>query len=96
MPLYEKYNSQAHVFPILLETIKQLAESIQASSFHCLFPSKTEHDWLQSHQNYSCFDDFLSKLTAAKRKNIRQEHRRVEQAGISFRKLSGYTATDKK
>jgi predicted N-acyltransferase len=106
--LLARKSDQADVFPILLETIKQLAEAIQASSFHCLFANQTEHDWLQSqdlltrhdcqfhwhNQNYTSFEDFLSKLTASKRKNIRQERRRVEQAGISFRRLSGNTATD--
>ena len=38
---------------------------------------------------YADFDDFLSRLSHARRKNIRQERRRVREAGVSVRWLEG-------
>jgi predicted N-acyltransferase len=38
---------------------------------------------------YADFEAFLSKLTRARRKNIRQERRRVREAGVSFKWLEG-------
>jgi len=38
---------------------------------------------------YADFDDFLSRLTAHRRKVIRQERRRVREAGVTFRWLRG-------
>ena len=40
-------------------------------------------------QGYADFDDFLSRMTRRRRKNIRQERRRVEEAGITCRWLRG-------
>ena len=45
-------------------------------------------------ENYNNFDDFLAKLNKKKRKNIRQERRRVEQQNIKIRVLNGHTATE--
>jgi len=94
--------------PILLKTTLELANTIEASSFHCLFPSHDDQNWLESQDlfirhdcqfhwhnyDYTCFDDFLAKLSSKKRKNIRQERRRVVEAGVSLRQLNGHTATD--
>ena len=38
---------------------------------------------------YESFDDFLSRLAQDKRKKIRQERRRVQDAGVTFRWLRG-------
>ena len=45
---------------------------------------------------YADFDDFLAQLTQAKRKNIRQERRKVRDAGVRFRwaRGAGITAAD--
>ncbi|MCZ2405459.1 MAG: GNAT family N-acetyltransferase, partial [Burkholderiales bacterium] len=47
-------------------------------------------------RTYTDFDDFLAALTQDKRKKIRQERRRVAQAGVHFRVLRGrhITAND--
>jgi predicted N-acyltransferase len=96
------------LLPVLLQTALELAESIEASSFHCLFPEKNNQDWLESQDllirhdcqfhwhnyGYASFDDFLQKLSAKKRKNIRQERRRVTDAKVSLRRLDGNTASD--
>jgi predicted N-acyltransferase len=39
--------------------------------------------------NYTSFDDFLASLSQDKRKKIRQERRKVADAGVSFRALHG-------
>lgn len=46
---------------------------------------KTEH----ANTRYTSFDHFLASLNQEKRKKIRQERRKVTQAGVSFRSLRG-------
>ncbi|MDX1556315.1 MAG: GNAT family N-acetyltransferase [Xanthomonadales bacterium] len=73
------------------------------SSWHCNFmrPEEAEacagtellprRDW-QFHwhnRGYADFDDFLATLKSRKRKKIRQERRRVSDAGVRFEWLSG-------
>ena len=40
-------------------------------------------------RNYTGFEDFLGDLTSVKRKKLRRERRRINEAGISFRILHG-------
>ena len=75
----------------------------EVSSLHVLFPPAAEAGLMQAagmllrrtvqfHWNndgYGGFDDFLSRMTRHRRKNIRQERRRVHEAGVSFRWLRG-------
>ncbi len=98
---------EAELFPLLLSAVVQVAEALQASSFHCLFPPADQLDWLaqqgltirhdcQFHwrnAGYTTFEDFLAALTSKKRKNIRQERRKVADAGVTLRSLDGNTAT---
>lgn len=59
-------------------------------------------DWLIRHdchfhwfnRGYQTFDDFLAQLKPKKRKNIKQERRKVEEAGVTFRRLNGHTASE--
>ncbi|MBE0494614.1 MAG: N-acetyltransferase [Thiomicrospira sp.] len=59
-------------------------------------------DWLIRHdchfhwfnRDYQTFDDFLAQLKPKKRKNIKQERRKVEEAGVSLRRLNGHTASE--
>jgi predicted N-acyltransferase len=81
----------------------ELARQTGTSSVHVLFPDTADLDCLtrlgfmprQSRQfhwqnrGYADFDDFLARLSHDKRKKIRQERRRVREAGISFRWLEG-------
>jgi len=83
----------------LLAAALELAQ--QASSLHVLFPQESEMELLlgrgllarrtvQFHwrnEGYRDFDDFLSRLTHSRRKNIRQERRRVRDAGVTLRWL---------
>lgn len=73
------------------------------SSLHCLFPSEQEAlEWqdaglmlrqgVQFHwenRGYADFEAFLAQLSHDKRKKIRQERRRVREAGIVLRRLCG-------
>jgi predicted N-acyltransferase len=45
------------------------------------------------HEKFTDFDDFLSHLSQEKRKKIRQERRKVAQAGVLFRVLRGAEIT---
>jgi uncharacterized protein len=74
-----------------------------ASSLHVLFPPETEARELKAHgmmlrrsvqfhwenRGYADFGQFLAELASAKRKKIRQERRRVSDAGVTFRRLVG-------
>ena len=98
---------EAELFPVLLSAVMQTAEALECSSFHCLFPAPEQLDWLadqgltvrhdcQFHwrnAGYARFEDFLAVLTPKKRKNIRQERRKVADAGVTLRALDGHTAT---
>lgn len=73
------------------------------SSFHCLFPddasdqamnqagllSRQGYQFHWPNQDYSHFDDFLAMLSHDKRKKIRQERRKVQDADIRFETRSG-------
>ena len=75
------------------------------SSLHVLFSDEAEllerHGLLlrrtvQFHwknEDYADFEDFLARLSHARRKNIRQERRRVREAGVSLRVLEGEAIT---
>lgn len=94
---------------ILVNTLLKLANKMNVSSFHCLFPETTEVDFLAQQQflvrhdvqfhwrnkNYQSFEDFLISMNSKKRKNIRQERRKVNESGVNFRILDGCTASDK-
>jgi hypothetical protein len=96
------------LYPLLLSAAIQVAQQLNASSFHCLFPLAQQHAWLEQqglltrhdcqfhwyNQHYQTFDDFLATLTAKKRKNIKQERRKVQDAGVELRQLDGHTATE--
>ncbi len=97
------------IYPMLIKTAQQFANEQNYSSFHCLFPLSNEQEWMNefglftrhdcqfhwNNNNYHSFDDFLAKLEKKKRKNIRQERKRVSQQNISLRRLSGHTASPK-
>lgn len=87
----------------LLEAALALAHEIQVSSLHVLFPREEERADLEQaglmvrhgvqfqwfNRGYARFEDFLSTLTHDKRKKIRQERRRVAEAGVRFEWLEG-------
>lgn len=98
---------EAELYPVLLAAASRLADTLEASGVHYLFPVAGQLDWLQQqgliirhdcqfhwhNADYRHFDDFLARLTPKKRKNVKQERRKVQEAGIALRLLDGNTAT---
>lgn len=82
----------------LVQAAIEFASSNGLSSFHCLFPDEpgdtalAQGDLLlrQGYQfhwpnpGYASFDEFLATLSHDKRKKIRQERRKVADAGVRF------------
>jgi predicted N-acyltransferase len=87
----------------LLDGALALLEDHRLSSLHILFPETEEatqceragllmRESVQFHwtnPGFRHFDDFLAAMNHAKRKNIRQERRKLAAARISFRRLVG-------
>lgn len=86
----------------------ELARRTDTTSLHVLFPAAGDLECLDNHgfllrqgrqfhwtnENYGDFDDFLARLSHDKRKKIRQERRKVHEAGITFRWLEGIAIND--
>lgn len=91
----------------LIEAALGLARESGVSSLHILFPTADEAGELAGHglmlrrgmqlhwrnPGYAGFDDYLADLRQDKRKKVRQERRRVREAGIRFEHLSGSEIT---
>jgi uncharacterized protein len=98
----------AHAQKALLDALRTLQQSSDVSSTHVLFPPEQQAQALHAagfmlragvqfhwlNQGYRDFDDFLSTLDRKKRKNIRAERRKVQEAGIVFRQIPGTAATE--
>ncbi len=92
---------------LLLKCALQLAKELTVSSLHCLFLNEADlcetqaQDMLirkdvQFHwhnADYRDFDDFLATLGRDKRKRIKQERRKVHEAGIKLQCITGEHAT---
>ncbi len=75
----------------------------QTSSLHVLFPSAEEAALMREagmmlrrsvqfhwrNEGFADFEAFLARMSHARRKNIRQERRRVREAGVALRWLEG-------
>lgn len=95
--------SDKHAAAILLEAAITLVQNTNCSSLHVLFPDAQDKDLLSDaglklrkdcqfhwhNRDYADFDEFLQTFSAAKRKKVKQDRRRVADAGITFRHLSG-------
>jgi uncharacterized protein len=91
----------------LLRAALELAQQLRASSLHLLFPPPQHARELEStglmlrtgvqfhwlNQGYRDFDEFLGAMSHDKRKKIKQERRRVREAGIQFSWFGGREAT---
>jgi len=92
----------------LAGALRELAENSSVSSLHVLFPGETdaialraagflERAGVQFHwrnPGYASFDDFLAALAQEKRKKIRQERRKVTEAGVRLRRITGRESTE--
>ena len=93
---------------LLVDGLVSLAKQSDVSSMHVLFPDAGDHQLLidkgmmprtsiQFHwqnANYKCFDDFLATMSHDKRKKVKQERRKVSEAGITFKCLVGVDISD--
>jgi len=98
---------QAAVATALIDAAVKHAQDKHYSSIHVLFPTRSEIEQLvyqgfmlrediQFHwcnHGYDDFDNFLATMSSRKRKKIQRERRRVAEAGIRFRHLSGPDVT---
>lgn len=87
----------------LVAQARQLAEDEGCSSLHWLFPDEADleilrHSGMQPrlatqfhwhNRGYADFDDYLAGFTAAKRKKLKRERRRVSEQGIEIEVLHG-------
>jgi predicted N-acyltransferase len=92
---------------LLLQALIEWCKAEQLSSLHLLFCSVDDlqaceqaalmlRHTVQFHwnnNNYRDFDDFLTSLSQEKRKKIRQERRKVADAGVNFRCATGAAIT---
>ncbi|KMT07909.1 hypothetical protein BVRB_6g146050 [Beta vulgaris subsp. vulgaris] len=92
------------VFNIIVSALKDLTIKLQVSSMHVTFP--TQSQWLgmkekgflqrigmQYHwknRNYKNFDEFMMDLKQGKRKNIRQERKKISAQNLTMKRLRGY------
>ncbi len=86
----------------------ELARELDVSSLHCLFPATEDAELFAargmmvrhgvqfhwSNLEYESFDHFLAGMNHDKRKKIRQERRKVHDAGITFEWREGKEITD--
>ena len=98
----------AEVRARLARTLVDAARDSGVSSLHVLFPREEdatalracgllERTGVQFHwrnPGYRDFEDFLAALSHDKRKKIRQERRRVAEAGVVLRRLGGAEAKE--
>lgn len=88
-----------------LQALAAQIERLGLSSAHVNFhPAelRTPPDWIErhdiqfhwQHRGWKDFDDFLSALTAKKRKNIRQERAAVARSGLQLRRCHGSAITE--
>ncbi|MFT0850845.1 GNAT family N-acetyltransferase [Achromobacter sp. F4_2707] len=92
---------------LLLEAAKQLSREQGYSSLHVLFPLEDEIPILQQaglllrsniqfhwqNPGYHDMNAFLAALKQPKRKKLRQERRRLKEAGVEFKWLTGRQIT---
>lgn len=69
---------------------QEQAETLRDAGF--LLRTGVQFHWLND--GYRSFDDFLETLERKKRKNIRAERRKVQEAGIRFRHITGRDADE--
>ncbi|MEP7260844.1 MAG: GNAT family N-acetyltransferase [Usitatibacter sp.] len=92
----------------LANSLLQTARAAPVSSLHVLFPEAEDAEALRSqgllerasvqfhwrNAGYGTFEDFLGAMSHDKRKKIRQERKRVAQAGVTLRRVTGAQASE--
>ncbi|CAB4267674.1 unnamed protein product [Prunus armeniaca] len=91
------------VFDALVSALKDLTAKYRLSSLHITFPSENEWNKLSGkgflqrigmqyhwkNRNYKSFDEFLMDMKQSKRKNIRQERKKIVQQNLTMKRLRG-------
>ncbi|RCV33761.1 hypothetical protein SETIT_7G108500v2 [Setaria italica] len=91
------------VFDALIKGLKSLTTKMNVSSLHITFPSEGEFSKLKDNgllqriglqyhwrnRNYKSFDEFLMDLKQPKRKNIRQERKKIPAQSLQMKRLRG-------
>lgn len=102
-------NRREEIAKKLLSGAKQVMHQGDFSGIHSLFIVQQDFDLLnrdhaliridcQFHWHNKCyksFDQFLATLKSKKRKNIKQERRKVRDSGVNIRALNGHQASEK-
>ena len=92
---------------LLARAALQVARQLETSSLHILFPDEQDRQALAAagfmlregvqfhweNPGYADFDAFLASFKMEKRKKIRQDRRRVLEAGVTFEHLAGNDIT---
>ena len=100
--------NEAEIAGLLVAAANKLVKDAGYSGIHTLFPGERDFTLLnrggavsrndcQFHwhnRGYRGFEDFLEALKSRKRKKIRQERRRVDQAGLEIQRLTGESASE--
>ena len=89
----------------LVHALVELSQQWELSSLHLLFGAKdditacaaagmmlrhtVQFHWNNTAPGYQDFDTFLASMSQEKRKKIRQERRKVSEAGVTFRHAQG-------
>ncbi|XP_057977601.1 uncharacterized protein LOC131164440 isoform X2 [Malania oleifera] len=93
---------KVQVFDILVSALKDLAAKV--SSLHVTFPAENESQRMKENgflqrigmqyhwknRNYKNFDEFLMDMKQSKRKNIRQERKKIDAQNLTMKRLRGY------
>ncbi|CAN8253557.1 unnamed protein product [Cochlearia groenlandica] len=91
------------VFDAIVSAMTELAAKLQVSSLHITFPSGAEWTKLKEkgfsqrigmqyhwkNRDYKDFDEFLMDMKQSKRKNIRQERKKIVTQNLKMRRLQG-------
>ncbi len=92
----------------LIQAALKLTQDLGFSSFHILFPTEPDHAALNAtplmhrtgfqfhwqNAGYTDFEDFLAAMKHDKRKKIRQERKKLDKLGVTFRWVEGRDSTD--
>jgi hypothetical protein len=105
--LAHNVTDEAELIKIVSDALIKQCESINASSWHCLFPSEKElpawqlsgadlrigcqYHWFNN--GYASMDDFLHEFTSRKRKVVKRERARVVEQGVTLKRLTGNQIT---
>lgn len=102
-------DGRKEIIQAMINGARQLMRQGEFSGIHSLFVEDADFTYLnhsapllridcQFHwhnHDYQNFDQFLQTLKSKKRKNIRQERRKVTESGVQIRRLNGHTASEK-